>query len=192
MLQNYFLKENWCELQWSSVLLVWLASDPHIWLEPCCMIHFALFSFQRTPADFHLLALTWVSFYILLHSAVFVKHFFEVFFKSRLPAKPAAEALPLHPGSCSPSLAAFRSLTTCIILHAFSPLVNTISEKSIQFFQVVSNLPKACLTGTKKSAASEDAAALMTKWWAGMDSNHRNPKMTDLQSVPFNHSGTYP
>ena len=25
-----------------------------------------------------------------------------------------------------------------------------------------------------------------------MDSNHRNPKMTDLQSVPFNHSGTYP
>ena len=32
----------------------------------------------------------------------------------------------------------------------------------------------------------------MTKWWAGMDSNHRNPKMTDLQSVPFNHSGTYP
>jgi hypothetical protein len=30
------------------------------------------------------------------------------------------------------------------------------------------------------------------QWWAGMDSNHRNPKMTDLQSVPFNHSGTYP
>ena len=89
MLQNYFLKENWCELQWSSVLLVWLASDPHIWLEPCCMIHFALFSFQRTPAGFHLLALTWVSFYILLHSAVFVKHFFEVFFKSLLPQKPA-------------------------------------------------------------------------------------------------------
>ena len=32
----------------------------------------------------------------------------------------------------------------------------------------------------------------MSWWWAGMDSNHRNPKMTDLQSVPFNHSGTYP
>ena len=25
-----------------------------------------------------------------------------------------------------------------------------------------------------------------------MDSNHRNPKMTDLQSVAFNHSATYP
>ncbi len=25
-----------------------------------------------------------------------------------------------------------------------------------------------------------------------MDSNHRNPKMTDLQCVAFNHSGTYP
>gem|GEM_PF-3231036 len=24
-----------------------------------------------------------------------------------------------------------------------------------------------------------------------MDSNHRNPKMTDLQSVAFNHSATY-
>ena len=34
--------------------------------------------------------------------------------------------------------------------------------------------------------------AMPPKWWAGMDSNHRNPKMTDLQSVPFNHSGTYP
>ena len=36
------------------------------------------------------------------------------------------------------------------------------------------------------------ATALIFSWWAGMDSNHRNPKMTDLQSVPFNHSGTYP
>ena len=25
-----------------------------------------------------------------------------------------------------------------------------------------------------------------------MDSNHRSRKATDLQSVPFNHSGTYP
>ena len=25
-----------------------------------------------------------------------------------------------------------------------------------------------------------------------MDSNHRKPKLADLQSAPFNHSGTYP
>ena len=31
-----------------------------------------------------------------------------------------------------------------------------------------------------------------SQWWAGMDSNHRSRKATDLQSVPFNHSGTYP
>ena len=30
------------------------------------------------------------------------------------------------------------------------------------------------------------------QWWAGMDSNHRKPKLADLQSAPFNHSGTYP
>src|SRR5690606_13100842 len=29
-------------------------------------------------------------------------------------------------------------------------------------------------------------------WWAGLDSNQRRRKPTDLQSVPFNHSGTYP
>ena len=29
-------------------------------------------------------------------------------------------------------------------------------------------------------------------WWAGLDSNQRRHKPTDLQSVPFNHSGTYP
>ena len=165
-------------------------TNPHIWLEPCCMIHFALFSFQRTPAvsaAYRLNQLLYLTSFRIFCQAPFRKFHFRISRLSYdLPAYRSA------PGSCSPSLAVFRSLTTCIILHAFSSLVNTISEKSIQFFQVVSNLPKACLTGTKKSAASEDAAALMTKWWAGMDSNHRNPKMTDLQSVPFNHSGTYP
>jgi hypothetical protein len=29
-------------------------------------------------------------------------------------------------------------------------------------------------------------------WWAGLDSNQRRHTPTDLQSVPFNHSGTYP
>ena len=29
-------------------------------------------------------------------------------------------------------------------------------------------------------------------WWAGVDSNHRRLAPTDLQSVPFSHSGTYP
>ena len=28
--------------------------------------------------------------------------------------------------------------------------------------------------------------------WAGVDSNHRRLAPTDLQSVPFSHSGTYP
>jgi hypothetical protein len=30
------------------------------------------------------------------------------------------------------------------------------------------------------------------RWWAGLDSNQRRHTPTDLQSVPFNHSGTYP
>ena len=30
------------------------------------------------------------------------------------------------------------------------------------------------------------------KIWAGVDSNHRRLAPTDLQSVPFSHSGTYP
>lgn len=36
-----------------------------------------------------------------------------------------------------------------------------------------------------------DHAALI-KWWAGMGSNHRRRKPVDLQSTPFDHSGTYP
>ena len=44
--------------------------------------------------------------------------------------------------------------------------------------------------GQKKKRRFRDAVPF--KWWAGMDSNHRNPKMTDLQSVAFNHSATYP
>ena len=28
--------------------------------------------------------------------------------------------------------------------------------------------------------------------WAGVVSNHRRPEPMDLQSIPFNHSGTYP
>src|SRR5690606_12167788 len=35
-------------------------------------------------------------------------------------------------------------------------------------------------------------AARPSDWWAGLDSNQRRHKPTDLQSVPFNHSGTYP
>ena len=29
-------------------------------------------------------------------------------------------------------------------------------------------------------------------WWAGVDSDHRSQVTTDLQSVPFGRSGTYP
>ncbi len=29
-------------------------------------------------------------------------------------------------------------------------------------------------------------------WWAGMDSNHRTQKRTDLQSAAFSHFATYP
>ena len=29
-------------------------------------------------------------------------------------------------------------------------------------------------------------------WWAGVDSNHRTLAGTDLQSVAFSHSATYP
>jgi hypothetical protein len=29
-------------------------------------------------------------------------------------------------------------------------------------------------------------------YWAGVVSNHRRRKPMDLQSIPFNHSGTYP
>ena len=34
--------------------------------------------------------------------------------------------------------------------------------------------------------------AWISRWWAGMDSNHRSREAADLQSAPFNHSGTYP
>ena len=30
------------------------------------------------------------------------------------------------------------------------------------------------------------------KVWAGMGSNHRKRELVDLQSTPFDHSGTYP
>ena len=33
---------------------------------------------------------------------------------------------------------------------------------------------------------------IILQWWAGMDSNHRRRKPTDLQSAPFSHSGTPP
>jgi hypothetical protein len=33
---------------------------------------------------------------------------------------------------------------------------------------------------------------LKRKWWAGLGSNQRRRKPEDLQSSPFNHSGTYP
>ena len=32
----------------------------------------------------------------------------------------------------------------------------------------------------------------LLKWWAGVDSNHRTLAGTDLQSVAFSHSATYP
>ena len=33
---------------------------------------------------------------------------------------------------------------------------------------------------------------ILLKWWKGLDSNQRTQKRTDLQSVGFNHSPTYP
>ena len=77
--------------------------------------------FQRRTA--------WISFYILPHSESFVKHLFWRYSQNpdqRLSRKAFChEALSPAPKCCSPSLAAFRSLTTCIILHAFLPFVNT-------------------------------------------------------------------
>ena len=34
--------------------------------------------------------------------------------------------------------------------------------------------------------------SIFTKWWAEVDSNHRSLATTDLQAVPFSHSGIYP
>ena len=34
--------------------------------------------------------------------------------------------------------------------------------------------------------------SIFIKWWAEVDSNHRSLATTDLQSVPFSHSGIYP
>ena len=36
------------------------------------------------------------------------------------------------------------------------------------------------------------ATLLIQKWWRGVDLNHRSLTTTDLQSVPFGHSGTPP
>ena len=43
---------------------------------------------------------------------------------------------------------------------------------------------------TKTSLALSDKRGFC--WWERVDSNHRSEDATDLQSVPFGHSGTLP
>ena len=44
----------------------------------------------------------------------------------------------------------------------------------------------------KANALSTELLPRCKKWWAVMDSNHRRRKSTELQSVPFGHSGNCP
>ena len=41
-------------------------------------------------------------------------------------------------------------------------------------------------------ARKKDPCRSLLKTWAGVDSNHRTLSGTDLQSVAFSHSATYP
>ena len=50
--------------------------------------------------------------------------------------------------------------------------------------------PKRC--GENISTIKRPANASLLKHWAGVDSNHRTLTRTDLQSVAFSHSATYP
>ncbi len=50
-------------------------------------------------------------------------------------------------------------------------------------------LKEACF---RKLPFWSESRRLSQKWWTGKDSNLRKRKLTDLQSVPFSHSGTCP
>ncbi len=49
-------------------------------------------------------------------------------------------------------------------------------------------LPLRFIFKDKKITVSQETVI----WWAGVDSDHRSQVTTDLQSVPFGRSGTYP
>ena len=180
----------------------------NIWLESQ-MIHVALFSFQRTTLSFEALSLQathllYRSFFIL--SRTFSFHFedFGVHeIHERLPIK------ELH-------LISFMSagvLRRLVLYYMTSMHLSTPAAKNLNFLpasyisqdknksaslcdalisQMVAAQRFELRTLRVWTACSSQLSYAAIKWWAGMDSNHRNPKMTDLQSVPFNHSGTYP
>ena len=56
-------------------------------------------------------------------------------------------------------------------------------------YEPPSGVPRLTLAHKKISATINGYGYF---WWAGVDSDHRSQVTTDLQSVPFGRSGTYP
>ena len=75
-------------------------------------------------------------------------------------------------------------------------------EKSAEMQLLNSNIPQRARTTRYSNKKAQDLLNLMLfvfcsffvlqRWWAGVDSDHRSQVTTDLQSVPFGRSGTYP
>ena len=76
--------------------------------------------------------------------------------------------------------------------------LNWVKElKDIPFndIKVISRIIKIDLAFDINSMFNKKKLSLMASfyfWWEGMDSNHRNRLITDLQSAPFGRSGTLP
>ena len=172
----------------------------NIWLESQ-MIHVALFSFQRTTLSFEALASS--DSFIVPHLFQTVKNFFIFLFLSESSAP--ARRFQSRSISCQADVSRRLVLYYRMMVHLSTPfpqkLQSFLSSCSktkthrlldASYWLLVAAQRFELRTLRVWTACSSQLSYAAKKWWAGMDSNHRNPKMTDLQSVPFNHSGTYP
>ena len=83
----------------------------------------------------------------------------------------AVELFPHFRGALSQASLADPRASACPVLHR-------------------SSRQSTCLLQPRQLLAC--ATLLVQKWWRGVDLNHRSLTTTDLQSVPFGHSGTPP
>ena len=83
----------------------------------------------------------------------------------------AVELFPHFRGALSQASLADPRASACPVLHR-------------------SSRQSTCLLQPRQLLAC--ATLLVQKWWRGVDLNHRSLTTTDLQSVPFGHSGNLP
>ena len=81
------------------------------------------------------------------------------------------------------SVAEQEKVTKC---HVFRKKVNNL-QSTIEAMEERTTTVVRIIPATKK-----DPLRSLFKTWAGVDSNHRTLSGTDLQSVAFSHSATYP